>query len=86
MSPEAYVRGRAGYPGEAIDILADKLEITGDSTVLDLGAGTGKLPRATREEVTRETRDVLQTHLDQKGGDEVGFPYRVDIFWTTRKP
>jgi ubiquinone/menaquinone biosynthesis C-methylase UbiE len=45
-SPEAYERGRAGYPKEAIDCLVKELSITRSSTVLDLGAGTGKLTRA----------------------------------------
>ena len=45
-SPQAYERGRAGYPQEAILILSDHLQLTKNSTVLDLGAGTGKLTRA----------------------------------------
>jgi SAM-dependent methyltransferase len=39
---DAYERARPGYPGEAVDWLVPK----GARTVLDLGAGTGKLTRA----------------------------------------
>jgi SAM-dependent methyltransferase len=42
---EAYERGRPQYPPEAIDRLAGELELTRESTVLDLAAGTGKLTR-----------------------------------------
>ena len=45
-APQAYERGRAGYPLEATRVLAKELRISGRSTVLDLGAGTGKLCRA----------------------------------------
>jgi SAM-dependent methyltransferase len=39
--PEDYERGRPSYPLEAVDIAG----LPGASTVLDLGAGTGKLTR-----------------------------------------
>ena len=39
--PDDYERGRPGYPGEAVDVA----EVTASSSVLDLGAGTGKLMR-----------------------------------------
>lgn len=42
---ELYERIRPDYPSEAVDRLAQELEITRDGTVLDLGAGTGKLTR-----------------------------------------
>jgi SAM-dependent methyltransferase len=38
---EDYERGRPGYPSEVVDIP----RVPSDSTVLDLGAGTGKLTR-----------------------------------------
>ena len=41
VRPEAYERGRAGYPEAALDVLA----IDETTTVLDLGCGTGKLTR-----------------------------------------
>ena len=44
------------------------------------------LPEAEKQTVTQKTRDVLHTHLDSTGDDEIKFPYRVDLFWTTRKP
>lgn len=42
---ETYERSRPDYPAEAVDRLIQELEITGDCSVLDLGAGTGKLTR-----------------------------------------
>lgn len=42
---ELYERTRPDYPSEAVDRLTQELEITRDGTVLDLGAGTGKLTR-----------------------------------------
>ncbi|MGK3986762.1 class I SAM-dependent methyltransferase [Sorangium sp. So ce136] len=42
---DAYEKGRPDYPRGAIEILVDTLRIGAASTVLDLGAGTGKLTR-----------------------------------------
>jgi SAM-dependent methyltransferase len=39
--PDDYERGRPGYPGGAVDVA----ELPSSSSVLDLGAGTGKLTR-----------------------------------------
>jgi SAM-dependent methyltransferase len=39
--PDDYERGRPGYPGEAVDVA----EVPASSSVVDLGAGTGKLTR-----------------------------------------
>ena len=44
----AYERGRPGYPQAAIDWMVDQLGITPISTVVDLGAGTGKFSRMMR--------------------------------------
>src|SRR3989442_11822704 len=41
----AYERGRPGYPQAAIDWMVERLRITPGSTVVDLGAGTGKFSR-----------------------------------------
>jgi ubiquinone/menaquinone biosynthesis C-methylase UbiE len=42
---DLYERVRPSYPDEALGWLVERLRIGADSTVLDLGAGTGKLTR-----------------------------------------
>ncbi|HEY7478667.1 MAG TPA: class I SAM-dependent methyltransferase [Actinomycetota bacterium] len=42
-SADAYERGRPGFPMDAIGLVADRLGLRPGVTVLDLGAGTGKL-------------------------------------------
>lgn len=43
---DAYERGRPGYPPEVVAWLAAELGLRAGRTVLDVGAGTGKLTRA----------------------------------------
>jgi len=43
---EAYERGRPGYPAAAVDFLVDRLGLEPSRTVVDVGAGTGKLSRS----------------------------------------
>lgn len=42
---DSYERGRPEYPQEAIDFLVQALQIKSASTVIDLGAGTGKFTK-----------------------------------------
>jgi SAM-dependent methyltransferase len=46
---KAYARTRPPYQRAAIECAARELGLTGESTVLDVGAGTGNLTRALRE-------------------------------------
>jgi SAM-dependent methyltransferase len=66
---EAYERGRPGYPADAVAWLAERLNLGSGRTVLDLGAGTGKLSRLLVEtgarvvavEPVEEMRRLLET-------------------------
>jgi SAM-dependent methyltransferase len=50
---DAYDRGRPSYPPDALRWLMSELGLTGESTVLDLAAGTGKLTAVLRPLVGR---------------------------------
>jgi SAM-dependent methyltransferase len=66
---EAYERGRPGYPSDAVAWLTEKLGLGPGRTVVDLGAGTGKLSRLLVEtgvqvvavEPVEEMRRFLET-------------------------
>ena len=45
QAADEYERGRPSYPAAAVGCLADECRIRPSSTVLELGAGTGKLTR-----------------------------------------
>jgi SAM-dependent methyltransferase len=70
---DAYERGRPGYPAQAIDWLAAQLQLGAGRTIVDVGAGTGKLTRellSTGAEVVAiepvaGMRSVLTRHTPQ---------------------
>jgi ubiquinone/menaquinone biosynthesis C-methylase UbiE len=64
---DAYDRVRPEYPRAAIAWLVDRLEITSESVVVDLAAGTGKLTRALvptgARVVAVEPVDEMRAHI-----------------------
>lgn len=64
-----YERGRPGWPAEALETVLGELDLGSAATVVDLGAGTGKLTRELRQRVGRviavepsdSMRDVLRS-------------------------
>jgi SAM-dependent methyltransferase len=65
---EAYHRTRPAYAREPVKRAALVLELERDATVLDLGAGTGKLTEALRERFARvvpvEPDDAMRAYID----------------------
>ena len=57
----AYERGRPGYPREAVQWLCTELGLEPGRTVLDVGAGTGKLTR----ELVPSGATVLAVEIDR---------------------
>ena len=64
-----YELGRPEWPDELIDRVVDELELAPESTVLDLGAGTGKLTRALVRRFARviavEPDDAMRAVLEE---------------------
>ena len=66
---DLYERARPGYPEEIVAWLVERLDLRGGRTVLDLGAGTGKLTRALvatgAEVIALEPGDEMRAQLQR---------------------
>jgi ubiquinone/menaquinone biosynthesis C-methylase UbiE len=66
---EIYERARPSYPQDALDWIRDEFGLRDGRTVLDLGAGTGKLTRQLRETgamvVAVEPGDAMRGQLER---------------------
>jgi len=67
---DLYERARPEYPQEAVAWVAAKLGLGSDSTIVDLGAGTGKLTRALHATGARviavEPGDAMRAELERR--------------------
>ena len=69
---DSYERGRPPYPAEAVDLLVSKLGVDPSGTVLDLGAGNGRLTRALAGRFARVI--AVEPHADMRARITVGSP------------
>ena len=69
---ESYERGRVDYPPAAIDLLVSRMEVGARATVLDLGAGNGRLTRALTERFERVV--AVEPHAEMRAALEASAP------------
>ena len=69
---DSYERGRPPYPAEAIDLLVSELGVDRSATVLDLGAGNGRLTRALAGRFARVI--AVEPHAEMRARIAVGSP------------
>ncbi|KAK5630215.1 hypothetical protein RRF57_005930 [Xylaria bambusicola] len=70
--PALYDKYRPGYPDEAVDRLLHNLKIRPDASILEIGAGTGKLTEVLSSRLPSghitalEPHPIMRAFLDQK--------------------
>jgi SAM-dependent methyltransferase len=69
---DSYERGRPDYPAETIDLLVARMGVPPEATVLDLGAGNGRLTRPLAERFACVI--AVEPHDEMRAALEAGTP------------